>query len=602
MRSVSKKVAIIVILIVLILGICGGVFAYLFLATDTFKDEQELFFNYFSQDLEKTKELLKLKTIENYQTLKSNATYEENNTINVKYAQGGEISNPYNNLSISLKNQKDNDYNYKDFKILFEEQSAIQIEAIKKADTYGIRFSNLLKQFVTLLNGERIDGLDIDDETLVKMKAIIEDDSSYFQNMIISSQELQNLENKYLTVITQSLKQGVFSKQANVVTTIGTENIETNTYSVDLTAYQFQNLLIELLNNLKIDEIIMGKIEAISGSSQNFVNTIDNLIRQVEDKDYKPVKITLYVNSGNTVKTELKSDDFTINIESNSDNGNGSTKIEYTNSDEESKIFTITKQLSEYQENFDIIYSVKTNEEEYEYSITLESNFERTDIAFGYKKDITEIVISLENDITTNVGEQIELTTENSINLNETVEPNLSVTLNVLNVQVPEKLKSRYDLLIQKLQAQEFLDMVKEKYNIFFGEEVEEEPTEPEEQEPNLTGEEEPTSEADDLTTAEVNRFNTMFEFYSGTGISGKNVKQLLEITKEHLESVNIEVLPEENNKEEITLNIKLNTPNSELADSIIEKIDDQKTYIVNMTFSETNNILQTITIKQENN
>lgn len=602
MRSVSKKVAIIVILIVLILGICGGVFAYLFLATDTFKDEQELFFNYFSQDLEKTKELLKLKTIENYQTLKSNATYEENNTINVKYAQGGEISNPYNNLSISLKNQKDNDYNYKDFKILFEEQSAIQIEAIKKADTYGIRFSNLLKQFVTLLNGERIDGLDVDDETLVKMKAIIEDDSSYFQNMIISSQELQNLENKYLTVITQSLKQGVFSKQANVVTTIGTENIETNTYSVDLTAYQFQNLLIELLNNLKIDEIIMGKIEAISGSSQNFVNTIDNLIRQVEDKDYKPVKITLYVNSGNTVKTELKSDDFTINIESNSDNGNGSTKIEYTNSDEESKIFTITKQLSEYQENFDIIYSVKTNEEEYEYSITLESNFERTDIAFGYKKDITEIVISLENDITTNVGEQIELTTENSINLNETVEPNLSVTLNVLNVQVPEKLKSRYDLLIQKLQAQEFLDMVKEKYNIFFGEEVEEEPTEPEEQEPNLTGEEEPTSEADDLTTAEVNRFNAMFEFYSGTGISGKNVKQLLEITKEHLESVNIEVLPEENNKEEITLNIKLNTPNSELADSIIEKIDDQKTYIVNMTFSETNNILQTITIKQENN
>lgn len=602
MRSVSKKVAIIVILIVLILGICGGVFAYLFLATDTFKDEQELFFNYFSQDLEKTKELLKLKTIENYQTLKSNATYEENNTINVKYAQGGEISNPYNNLSISLKNQKDNDYNYKDFKILFEEQSAIQIEAIKKADTYGIRFSNLLKQFVTLLNGERIDGLDIDDETLVKMKAIIEDDSSYFQNMIISSQELQNLENKYLTVITQSLKQGVFSKQANVVTTIGTENIETNTYSVDLTAYQFQNLLIELLNNLKIDEIIMGKIEAISGSSQNFVNTIDNLIRQVEDKDYKPVKITLYVNSGNTVKTELKSDDFTINIESNSDNGNGSTKIEYTNSDEESKIFTITKQLSEYQENFDIIYSVKTNEEEYEYSITLESNFERTDIAFGYKKDITEIVISLENDITTNVGEQIELTTENSINLNETAEPNLSVTLNVLNVQVPEKLKSRYDLLIQKLQAQEFLDMVKEKYNIFFGEEVEEEPTEPEEQEPNLTGEEEPTSEADDLTTAEVNRFNAMFEFYSGTGISGKNVKQLLEITKEHLESVNIEVLPEENNKEEITLNIKLNTPNSELADSIIEKIDDQKTYIVNMTFSETNNILQTITIKQENN
>ena len=104
MRSVSKKVAIIVILIVLIIGICGGVFAYLFLATDTFKDEQELFFNYLSQNFEKTKNIINLKTIENYKNIKNGATYEENSTISVKYSEGGEISNPYNNLSINLKN------------------------------------------------------------------------------------------------------------------------------------------------------------------------------------------------------------------------------------------------------------------------------------------------------------------------------------------------------------------------------------------------------------------------------------------------------------------------------------------------------------------
>ena len=208
----------------------------------------------------------------------------------------------------------------------------------------------------------------------------------------------------------------------------------------------------------------------------------------------------------------------------------------------------------------------------------------------------------LENDITTSVGEHVELTSENSINLNETEEPNLSVTLNALNVQVPEKLKSRYDLLIQKLQAQDFLNKVKEKYNLIFGEETENEPSEPIEQDPNITGEQEPTSEADDLTTAEVNRFNAMFEFYSGTGIAGNNVKQLIEITKDHLESVNIVPIENENNKEEITLNIKLNTANAELGDSIIEKIDEQKKYVVNMTFSETNGILQTITIKEQKN
>ena len=227
MRSVSKKVAIIVILIVLIIGICGGVFAYLFLATDTFKDEQELFFNYLSQNFEKTKNIINLKTIENYKNIKNGATYEENSTISVKYSEGGEISNPYNNLSINLKNQKDNDYNYKDFKVLFEEQNAIEIEGIQIAGTYGVRFTNLLKQFVTLLNGEKIDGLDVEDETLEKMKAIISDDSSYFQNMMISKKELQELENKNINVITQILSQGTFSKQSKVQTTVGTENIET---------------------------------------------------------------------------------------------------------------------------------------------------------------------------------------------------------------------------------------------------------------------------------------------------------------------------------------------------------------------------------------
>lgn len=597
MRSVSKKVAIIVILIVLIIGICGGVFAYLFLATDTFKDEQELFFNYLSQNFEKTKNTINLKTIENYKNIKNGATYEENSTISVKYSEGGEISNPYNNLSINLKNQKDNDYNYKDFKVLFEEQNAIEIEGIQIAGTYGVRFTNLLKQFVTLLNGEKIDGLDVEDETLEKMKAIISDDSSYFQSMMISKQELQELENKYLTVITQILSQGTFSKQSKVQTTVGTENIETKAYSVELSAYQFQNLLIELLNNLKTDDVILEKIEAISGSSQNFVDTLDNKIREIEDKDFKPVKITLYVNKGNILKTELKSDDFSINIEFGANNEN--LNVKYTNSNNENKIFTISKESSEYQENFDIIYSVNTNEDEYEYNISLESNFERTDVIFAYKKDILEINVSLENDITTNIGEKVELTAENSVNLNETVEPNLSVTLNALNVQVPEKLKSRYDLLIQKLQAESFLNKLKEKYNLIFGDKIEEKPQEPIEQDPNTTGEEEPTTEADDLTTAEVNKFNAMFEFYSGTGISGKNVRQLIEISKEHLESVNIVPIEGENDKEEITLNIKLNNPNPELADSIIEKIEENRKYVVNMTFNEKNGILQSITIKE---
>ena len=602
MRSVSKKVAIIIILIILIIGICGGVFAYLFLATDTFKSEKELFFNYLTQNVETIKEIANSKTLENYNNLKNGQTYEENTTANIKYAEGGEISSPYNNLSMTLKNQKDTDYNYKDFNIIFEEQSAVQIEGIQNSGNYGIRFSNLLKQFVSLENGQKIDGLEIEDDKLEALNAIIVDDSTYFQDMIFSKQELQSLESKYITVISQILSQGSFSKQSKSTITVGSQSIQTTAYSVDLTGYQFQNLIIEILNNLKIDDIIIGKIEAISGSSENYVNTIDSKIRQVEDKDFKAVKIVVYEKGGVTQRTEMQSEDFNVIMDISIQNGNGNITFEYTslNSENNSKTLNISKQLTDTKENYAITFNVANGEEEYEINATLDSDFARTNLSFGYKKGITEITISLENNISTSIGEKIELTSENNVILNELSEESLSATLNVLNVQVPEKLKGRYELLIQKLQATELINEIKNKYNVIFGAEVVEE-EQPQENGDNLTGEETPSSEADDLTKTEINRFNAMFQFYSGTGISGSNVKQMVELSKDYLESVNIEPIEGENNKEKITLNIKLGSANVELANSIIERIDEQKKYEVSMTFNETNGILETITITQIN-
>ena len=602
MRSVSKKVAIIIILIILIIGICGGVFAYLFLATDTFKSEKELFFNYLTQNVETIKEIANSKTLENYNNLKNGQTYEENTTANIKYAEGGEISSPYNNLSMTLKNQKDTDYNYKDFNIIFEEQSAVQIEGIQNSGNYGIRFSNLLKQFVSLENGQKIDGLEIEDEKLEALNAIIVDDSTYFQDMIFSKQELQSLESKYITVISQILSQGSFSKQSKSTITVGSQSIQTTAYSVDLTGYQFQNLIIEILNNLKIDDTIIGKIEAISGSSENYVNTIDSKIRQVEDKDFKAVKIVVYEKGGVTQRTEMQSEDLNVIMAISIQNGNGNITFEYTslNSENNSKTLNISKQLTDTKENYAITFNVANGEEEYEINATLDSDFARTNLSFGYKKGITEITISLENNISTSIGEKIELTSENNVILNELSEESLSATLNVLNVQVPEKLKGRYELLIQKLQATELINEIKNKYNVIFGAEVVEE-EQPQENGDNLTGEETPSSEADDLTKTEINRFNAMFQFYSGTGISGANVKQMVELSKDYLESVNIEPIEGENNKEKITLNIKLGSANVELANSIIERIDEQKKYEVSMTFNETNGILETITITQIN-
>ena len=60
----------------------GVVFAYLFLATDIFKSNKELFGKYLTQEMNKIEEVLNFDTIKTYQNLEDETKYESN--VNVK--------------------------------------------------------------------------------------------------------------------------------------------------------------------------------------------------------------------------------------------------------------------------------------------------------------------------------------------------------------------------------------------------------------------------------------------------------------------------------------------------------------------------------------
>ena len=61
----GKKIGIIIIIIFLIVAIVAGVFAYLFLATDIFKGNKKLFFNYISETVENVEKIADSKNLEN---------------------------------------------------------------------------------------------------------------------------------------------------------------------------------------------------------------------------------------------------------------------------------------------------------------------------------------------------------------------------------------------------------------------------------------------------------------------------------------------------------------------------------------------------------
>ena len=119
----SKKILIIVIIIIAVLAVAGTVFGYLFVATDTFKSDKELFAKYMSQNIEAFQKMADFQTVQTYKNLRNEEKYESNTKLKVTYSEGGEISNPLNNLAAQLDIQKDdgNQYFYADGQVIFAE-------------------------------------------------------------------------------------------------------------------------------------------------------------------------------------------------------------------------------------------------------------------------------------------------------------------------------------------------------------------------------------------------------------------------------------------------------------------------------------------------
>ena len=105
------------------------------------------------------------------------------------------------------------------------------------------------------------------------------------------------------------------------------------------------------------------------------------------------------------------------------------------------------------------------------------------------------------------------------------------------------------------------------------------------------------------MTKEEINRFNAKFEFYSGTEISGENVKVLLDVVKDNLESVDItpvnttESTSDNKTKENIKLNIKKDNENVDLANAVIDKIDSEKKYDITINYNKDTGMTESIII-----
>lgn len=610
-KRIALAIAIpsIIVIIIIITGIL------LYLNTDMFKSNKTLFFKYFGKNSENIKEIEEIFESTEYEKNLQNNKYTDDINIKVNYTNNLQTtsednSNTINNVKLLIKGEEDknNKYSYKDFKLEKDkniatntenqsssensnesnnkEQNIMEVEYIKNDNNYGIRFSDLFKQYLLVENNNLKDlfrKIGYSEQELENVPDSIEINDITLSDIKFTEDEIKQLSEKYSEIINKKVSKEKFEKNSKQVITINEKNITTNAYILKLTNEELNNLYVDLLESLKQDEIILNKIESI----QNKINSIN--INSSESKDLKEsfaeeidlqiekinktnignqeTKIIVYENSGKTIRTAIQGKDYEINFD-------------YINTQDEKNIELIVKkdEIETYniklKKNKDgIKLDIYSNDETNPIKISLEQNKNESDkkcsnnINLKYENANSKLEVSAEQEI--NIVDNFEnentLNNQNSILLNGLEKEQLQAVLNQVSEEVQKKINSiSEEVKINDIQEiLEALGIINKQQNI----------------------------EAGGITETEKNRFNSKFEILKGEELDNENVLKVVEAVKDNIINAQVDT------NEEIKIEISRNESNQDIEKSLEEYIkkEKDKKYDIKIEYDEDTELVKYI-------
>lgn len=610
-KRIALAIAIpsIIVIIIIITGIL------LYLNTDMFKSNKTLFFKYFGKNSENIKEIEEIFESTEYEKNLQNNKYTDDINIKVNYTNNLQTtsednSNTINNVKLLIKGEEDknNKYSYKDFKLEKDkniatntenqsssensnesnnkEQNIMEVEYIKNDNNYGIRFSDLFKQYLLVENNNLKDlfrKIGYSEQELENVPDSIEINDITLSDIKFTEDEIKQLSEKYSEIINKKVSKEKFEKKSKQVITINEKNITTNAYILKLTNEELNNLYVDLLESLKQDEIILNKLESIQNKinsininsseskdlKESFVEEIDLQIEKINKTNIgnQETKIIVYENSGKTIRTAIQGKDYEINFD-------------YINTQDEKNIELIVKkdEIETYniklkKDKDGIKLDIYSNDETNPIKISLEQNKNESDrkisnnINLKYENANSKLEVSAEREI--NIVDNFEnentLNDQNSILLNGLEKEQLQAVLNQVSEEVQQKINSiSEEVKINDIQEiLEALGIVNKQQNI----------------------------EAGGITETEKNRFNSKFEILKGEELDNENVLKVVEAVKDNIINAQVDT------NEEIKIEISRNESNQDIEKSLEEYIkkEKDKKYDIKIEYDEDTELVKYI-------
>lgn len=586
MRSNKSKVILIVTIVLLILILAvGGVGAYLYLKTDIFKSNKELFSKYIGQTTEQIEKVFETEKISEI-TKKLEEKNSESKTVLTFENEGNEALNKMS-LSMDIKNDVTNKQMYNDVKLLNGEESLIEVENMSTEDAISLRLTDIVKQFLTIdsTNLEQLaTSLNMEVENLESILESLKYKNSD-SSIILTSEELKTLKQTYVDIINANLKNSDFSKQTDVMITINGKTVTANSYILTIKPEQYKSILQKVMEQLKNDTIIVSKLEAIdianmSGDEnslkQIYINKIDEMLQQLETTEYKDnLIVTVYEQEGKTLRVKVEEGFYTITIDTIENDeilGVNIKLISLENQIENAIEVNLTKYKTEYYNLSIELKSIAIEEKSVIFEIKAVNNEQNMQLEFS--------ITSIENQIST------KAVLTSNIQFVEEIADMIILVENTNNITLNNLTAEKCNQIIQTVvnsATKKYQEIITDTMEILTQFTTVSEETET----PGIPD----NDVTNTLKEAEITSFNSKFEQYEGDDITGSAVNTLIRIVLDN----NTEQ-KEQDKKVEITGTVELKTTDKEIPEN---GANVGKTYKVVFNYDDETGFINTINITE---
>lgn len=591
MGKKSNKVFIIVLIILSLLIIATSL-VMIYLKTDLFKNEEQLFYKYAGQKLEAF-DMLEEASIKEYFQKKQTTPHENEGKYTLSIQSNDfsnkEIIDKLDEISISFSGKTDPQNNKieQNISLNYSDNVNFPIQYVQNKDIIGLISDPVVNKYVGIKNEnlkELMQKLGASDTTDIPDKiGEMQEEQKTEEEIKQGEEEAKKIKDTYLNIIKDNINEENYSKIKDG------ENVG---YSLKLTYAEIKNIYIKILEQLKQDEIILSKIsnEETEISKEDFQNQVQELIDEAQD--YEPedqqLQINVYKSGEKSSLIEIIFSEFKIDIKME-ENIIECKIVGIKDGQETPEKFVLS--LNKQQQNNNTLYELKfeaLEEEEKLLDISFLANYtginsENSSEIYSFQISSEELIANYQFENKINFVDNVEiedLTSENTIILNDYEQQEIYLLLAMVGEKIDEVNKEKLAQAGFSEDDMPILYIIPGGHIFYIY---------------NLA--------SSSLSDAEVDTFNRQFEQY-GSLQSGSNVNRLLQRVVENnkLNAENpektIDVYSEELEQAPV---VKGQGSLIKNTDTILtQKANDDSTYKIDYLYDDETGYITAITIKLE--